>query len=66
MSECDWSSDVCSSDLSKEYEALKKLIKMEPLDNSKFWNVSIDQLISNNITVNIVIQGAGDVVLLSE
>ena len=51
---------------SKEYKALKKLIKIEPLDNIKFWNISIDQLISNNITVNIVTQDAGDVVLLSE
>ena len=49
-----------------EYKALKKLIKIEPLDNIKFWNISIDQLISNNITVNIVTQDAGDVVLLSE
>jgi len=48
---------------SKDYQALKALIGTDPLDNSKFWDYSLDRLIANGITANIQIQRTGDIVL---
>lgn len=49
---------------SRNYKAFKELIGEEPLDNSKIWNYSLDDLIGNGIAASVAIQRAGDIVLL--